>query len=145
MSDSLWPHGVQNVRPSCPSPTVTDDSNLCPLNQWCHPTISPSVVPFSSRLQSFPASGSFPMSQLFALGGQSIGVSVSTSVLPMNTQDWSPLKRTGSKLRKENVKAVYCHPAYLTYMQSTLCEMLGWDKAQLSSVTQQWIPRTDLL
>ena len=70
-------------------------SNSCPLWWWCHPTISSSVIPFSSRLQSFPASGSFPMSQLFTLGGQSIGVSVSTSVLPMNTQDWSPLGWTG--------------------------------------------------
>ena len=87
VSNSLWPHGPQHARPPCPSPTPRVDSNSCPLSQWCHPTISSSVVPFFSHLQSFPASGSFRMSQLFASGGQSIGVSASTSVLPMNTQD----------------------------------------------------------
>ena len=80
---------------SCPSPTPGVHSNSCSLSWWCHPTMSSSVVPFSSCLQSFPASESFQMSQLFASGGQSIGVSASTSVLPMNTQDWSPLKWTG--------------------------------------------------
>ena len=95
LSDSLRPHGLQHVRPPCPSPTPRAYSNSCPLSQWCHPTISSSVVPFSSCPQSFPASGSFQMSQLFALGGQSIGVSASASVLPMNTQDWSPLGWTG--------------------------------------------------
>ena len=84
-------HESQHARPPCPSPTPRAHPNLCQLSQWCHPTISFSVVPFSSCPQSFPASGSFPMSQLFAWGGQSIGVSASTSVLPMNTQDWSPL------------------------------------------------------
>ena len=92
-SDSLWPHGLQHVRPTCPSPTPVYPSS-CPLSQWCHPTISSSVVPFSCP-QSFPASGSFQMSQLFASGGQSIGVSASASVLPMNTQDWSHLGWTG--------------------------------------------------
>ena len=95
MSESLRPHGLQHARPPCPSPTPGVYSNSCPLSQWCHPTISSSVVPFSSHLQSFPASGTFPMSQLFASGGQSIGVSASTSVLPMNTQDWSLLGWTG--------------------------------------------------
>ena len=95
MSDSLRPHGLQHTRLLCPSPTPGVYPNLCPLSQWCHPTISSSIIPFSSRLQSFPASGSFQMSQLFASGGQSIGVSASTSVLPMNTQDWSPLGWTG--------------------------------------------------
>ena len=90
VSDSLWAHGPQHARPPCPSPTPGVHPNSCPLCQWCHPTISSSVVPFSSCSQSFPASGSFPMSQLFTSGGQSIGVSASTSVLPMNTQDWSP-------------------------------------------------------
>ena len=89
------PHGLQDSRPPRPSPTHGVYSNSCPLIRWCHPTISSSVVPFS-RLQSFPTSGSFQMSQLFASGGQSIGVSVSTWVLPMNTQDWSPLGLTGS-------------------------------------------------
>ena len=88
-SDSLWPHEPQHVRPPCPSPTARVYPNLCPLCQWCHPTTSSSVIPFSSCPQSFPASGSFPTSQLFASGGQSVGVSALTSVLPVNTQDWS--------------------------------------------------------
>ena len=89
MSDSLPPHGLQHARLSCPSPTPGAYSNSCPLSRWCHPTISSSVVPFSSCLQSFPASGSFPVTQFFASGGQSIGASA--SVLPMNIQDWFPL------------------------------------------------------
>ena len=89
-SNSLWPHGPQHTRPPCPSPAPKVYPNSCPPSQWCHPTISSSVVPFSSCLQSFPPSGSFQMSH-FISGGQSIGVSASTSVLPMNTQDWSPL------------------------------------------------------
>ena len=95
VSNSLWPHGLQHPRPPCPSPTPGFHPNPCPLSWWCHPTISSSVVLFSSCPQSLPASGSFQMSQLFASGGQSIGVSASTSVLPMNTQDWSPLGWTG--------------------------------------------------
>ena len=95
ISDSWQPHGLQHARPPCPSPTPGAYSNSCPLSQWCHPTISSSVVPFSSCLQSFPASGSFPMSQLFTSDGQSIGVSASASVLPMNIQDWFPFGWTG--------------------------------------------------
>ena len=95
VSDSLQPHEPQHAMPPCPSPTPGAYPNLCPLSQWCHPTISSSVVTFSSCLQSFSASGSFQMSQFFASDGQSIGVSASTSVLPMNTQDWSPLGWTG--------------------------------------------------
>ena len=95
MSDSLWPHESQHARPPCPSPTLRVYPNSCPSSQWCQPGISSSVVPFSSCPQSLPASGSFPMSQLFAWGGQSIGISASASVLPMNTQDWSPLGWTG--------------------------------------------------
>ena len=95
MSDSLQPHELQHTRPPCPSPTPGVYSNPCPTSRWCHPTISSSVVPFSSYLPSLPASGSFPRSQLFAWGGQSIGVSASASVLLMNTQDWSPLGWTG--------------------------------------------------
>ena len=95
MSDSLWPHELQHARPLCPSPTPGVYPNSCPSTWWCHPAISSSVVPFSSCPQSFPASGSFPMSQLFTSGGQSIGASASASVLPMNTQDWSPLGWTG--------------------------------------------------
>ena len=94
-ADSLRPHEPQHARPLCPSPTPEVHPNPCPLCQWCHPTISSAVVPFSYCLQSFPASGPFQMSQLFVSGGQSIGVSASTSVLPMNTQDWSPLGGTG--------------------------------------------------
>ena len=92
VSDSLWPHEPQHTRPSCPLPTPGVYSNPCPLSQWCHPAISSSVIPFSSCPQSLAASGSFPMSQLFTWGGQSIGVSASASVLPMNTQNWSPLR-----------------------------------------------------
>ena len=95
VSNSLQPHEPQHTRPPCPSPTPGVHPNPCPSSQWCHPTISSSVIPFSSCPQSFPASGSFPVSQLFASGGQSIGVSASTSVLPMNNQDWSPSGWTG--------------------------------------------------
>ena len=91
MSDSLQPHEPQHARPPCPSPTPRVYPNPCPLSRWCHATISSSVVPFSSCPQSCPASGTFQISQLYASVGQSIGVSASTSVLPMNTQDWSPL------------------------------------------------------
>ena len=94
VSNALRPHGLQHARPPCPSPTPRVYSNSCPLSQWCHPTISSSVVPFSSCLQSFPASGSLQMSQLFESGGQSIRVSASTSVLPMNIQDWFALGLT---------------------------------------------------
>ena len=89
------PNGLQHARLPCPSPTPRVYTNSCPLNWWCHATISSSVVPFSSRLQSFPASRSFPVSQFFASGGQSIRVSASASVLPMNIQDWFPLGLTG--------------------------------------------------
>jgi len=91
----LWPHGLQHARPPCPSPTPGVYSNSCPLSRWWHPTILSSVVPFSSHLQSFPASGSFPVSQFFTSGGQSIGVSGSASVLPENIQDWFLLGWTG--------------------------------------------------
>ena len=91
----LQPHEPQHTRPPCPSSAARVYPNPCPLSWWCHPTISSSVVPFSSCPQSFPASRSFPMSQLFASDGQSIGVSASTSVFPVNTQDWSPLGWTG--------------------------------------------------
>ena len=91
MSDSLRPHGLQHFRLPCSSPFPGACWNSCPLTHWCHPTILSSVLPFSSRLRSFPASGSFPVSQFFTSGGQSIGVSASASVLPMNVQDWFPL------------------------------------------------------
>ena len=92
---TVWPHGLQHTRLPCLSPTPRACSNSCPLSRGCHPTISSSGIPFSSCLQSSPASGPFPMSQFFASGGQSIGASASASVLPMNIQDWSPLGWTG--------------------------------------------------
>ena len=95
MSNSLWPQGLQHARPPCPSPSPRVYSSSSPLSRWCHPNISSSAVPFSSCLQSFPASGSFPMSQLFISGGQSIRVSTSATVLPMNIQDWFSLGWTG--------------------------------------------------
>ena len=94
MSDSLWPHELQHTRPPCPSPTPGVHSNSRRSSRWCHPAISSSVIPFFSCPQSLPASQSFPMSQLFAWGGQSTGVSALASVLPKNTQDWSPLEWT---------------------------------------------------
>ena len=93
--DFLRPNGLQHTRPPCPSPAHGVYSNSCPLSRWCHPAISSSVTTFSFCLKSFPASGSFPMSQFFASGGQSIGVSASASVLPMNIQNWFPLGWTG--------------------------------------------------
>ena len=108
VSDSLQPHEPQHARLPCPSPTPGVYPNPCPLNRWCHPAISSSVVPFSSCPQSLPASGSFPMSQLLASGGQSIGASVSTSVLPMNTQDWSLLGWTSwIALQSKGVSRVF--------------------------------------
>ena len=110
MSDSLQPHESQHARPPCPSPTPGGHSNSCALSQWCHPAISSSVVPFSSYPQSLPSSGSFPMSQLFAWGGQSIGVSAWASVLSMNTQDWSPLEWTGwISLQSKGLSRVFCN------------------------------------
>ena len=95
VSDSLQPHELQHTRPHCPSPTPGVHPNLCASSRWCHPAILSSVVPFSSCPQSLPVSGTFPMSQVFAPGGQSSGVSASASALPMNTQDWSPSEWTG--------------------------------------------------
>ena len=108
VSNSLWPHELQHTRPPCPSPTLRVYSNSCPSSQWCHPAISSSVVPFSSCPQSLPASESFPMCQLFTWGGQSIGVSALVSVLPMNTQGWSPLEWTGwISLRSKRLSRVF--------------------------------------
>ena len=108
VSDSLQPHELQHFRLPCPSPTAGVYPNPCPLSRWCHPTISSSVIPFSSCPQHFPASGSFQMSQLFASGGQSIGVSASTSVLSVNTQDWFPLGWTGwIALQSEGLSRVF--------------------------------------
>ena len=112
MSNSLQPHGLQHTRLPCPSPTPGAYSNSCASRWWCHPTILSSVVPFSSRLQSFPVSGSFPVSQLFASGGQSIGVSASASVLSMNIQDWFPLGWTGwMSLQSKELSRVFSSTA----------------------------------
>ena len=107
MSDSLWSHEPQHIRPPCPSPTAGVYPNPCPLSRWCHLTISSSVIPFSS-LQTFWASGSFQMSQFFESGGQSTGVSASASVLPMNIQHWSPLGLTGLvSLQSEGLSRIF--------------------------------------
>ena len=106
-SDSLWPHESQHARPPCPSPTPRAHSNSCPLSQWCHSTISSSVVPFSFCLQSFPASWCLPMSQFFVSGGQSIGAAASASVLPANIQDWFPLGLTGLILLSKGLSRVF--------------------------------------
>ena len=122
VSNSLRPHGLQHSRPPCLSPTPRVYSNSCPLSQWCHPTISFSVIPFSSRLQSFPASGSFQMSQLFASGGQSTGVSA--SVLPMNIQDWFPLGWTGwISLQSKGLSRVFFNPTVQKHQ--LLCTQLS--------------------
>ena len=108
VSDSLLPHESQHARPPCLSPTPGVHPNSCPSSQWCHPPISSSLVPFSSCPQSLPASESFPMTQLFAWGSQSIGVSASASVLPMNTQDWFPLGWTGwTSLQSKGLSRVF--------------------------------------
>ena len=110
MSHSPQPHESQHARPPCPSPSTRVNSNWCPLSGWCHPAIWSCVVPFSSCLQSFPASGSFQMSQLFTSGGRSTGVSASASVLPMNTQDWSSLGWTGwISLQSKRLSRVFSH------------------------------------
>ena len=107
VSDSLWLHRLQHSRPLCPSPTPGVHPNSCVLSQSCHPAISSSVVPFSSCPQSLPTSRFFPVSQLFAWGGQSIGVSASALVLPMNTQDWSPLEETAWILQSKGLARVF--------------------------------------
>ena len=111
MSNSLWSHGLQHVRLPCPSPTSGAYSNSCPSSWWCHPAISSSVIPFSSRLQSFPASRSFTMSHFLSSGGQNIGVSASASVLPMNIQDWFPLGWTVFiSLQSKGLSRVFSDP-----------------------------------
>ena len=116
VSDSLRSHESQHARLPCPSPTPGVHSNSCPLSQWCYPAISSSVVPFSSCSQSLPASVSFPVSQLFAWGGQSIGVSALASVLPMNTQDWSPLGCTGwISLQSKGLSRVFSNTTVQTH------------------------------
>ena len=124
MSDSFWPHGLQHTRLPCPSPTSGAYSNSCPLCRWCHPTISSSILPFSSCLQFFPASGSLPMSWFFASGGQTIGASASASVLPMNIQNWFPLGWTGwISLKSKGLSRVFFN---------TTCQKHQFFGAQLS-------------
>ena len=128
VSNSLRPHGLQHARPPCLSPTPRVYSNSCPLSQWYHPTMSSSVIPFSTCAQSFPASGSFQMSQLFASGGQSNGVSASTSVLPINTQDWSPLGWTGwISLQSKGLSRVFFN---------TTSEPQKWGKNEMQKRSQ---------
>ena len=121
MSDSLWSHGLQHARPPCPLTTPGVYSNSCPLSWWCHPAISSSVAPFASRLQSFPASGSFKMSQFFAPGGQNIAVSASASVLPKNIQDWFPLGWTGwISLQSKGLSRVFSNTIVQKHQSSAL-------------------------
>ena len=128
MSDSLQPHELQHARPPCPSPTPGVYPNSCPSGSWYHPTISSSFIPFSSCPKSFPASGSFQMSQLFVSGGQSIGVSASTSVLPVNTPNWSPLGWTvWIFLQSEGLSGVHGIPhKQILNMLEVECNYLVW-------------------
>ena len=121
VSSPLRSHESQHSKPPCPSPTHRVHSNLCPSSWWCHPAISYSVVPFSSCPQSLPASGSFPMSQLFARGGQSTGVSALASVLPMNTQDWSPLGLVGTPCSPRDSQESSPTPQFKSINSSVLC------------------------
>ena len=134
--DPLWPHELQHARPPCPSPTPGVYPNPCPSSQWCHPTISSSVVPFCSFSQSFPASGSFQMSQLFKSGGLIIGVSASTSVLPMNTQDWSLLGWTvGSPCSPRDSKDSSPSPQFKSINSSVLSFLYS---PTLTSILDHW-------
>ena len=140
MSDSLRPHEQQHARPLCPSPAPRVHPNLCTSSQWCHPTISSSVVPFSCP-QSFPASGSFPMSQLFTWGGQSTRVSALASVVPKNTQDWSPLEWTGwMSLQSKGLSRVFSNTTVQKHQffgaQLSLYR-IAFHKLQLSKTNKQ--------
>ena len=131
MSDSLPPHGLQHTRPPCPSPTPRACSNSCPSSRWCHPAISSSVVPFSSCPQPLPASQSFPMSQLFAWGGQSTGVSALASVLPKKSQGWSPSEWTGwISLRSKGLSRVFSNT---TVQKHQFCgtQLSSWSNSHI--------------
>ena len=133
MSDSLWPHGLQHARLLCPSPFPGVCSNSCPLSQWSHPTISSSVVPFFSCLQFFPASRSFPMSKLFASGGQRIGASA--SVLPVNIQSWCPLGLTGLfSLLTKGLKSLLQHHG----SQASILQCSPFFMVQITSIHGYW-------
>ena len=130
VSDSLRPHGLQHARLPCPSPIPRAYSDSCPSIRWCHPTISSSVIPFSSGFQSFPASGSFPMSQFFTSGGQSIEVSVSASVLPMNIQDWFPFGLTSwISLQSKGLSRIFSNS---TVQKASILPRLAFFIVQLS-------------
>ena len=133
---TLRPHESQHARPPCPSQTPGVYSNSCPSSRWCHPAISSSVVPFSSCPQSLPASGSFPTSQLFKWGGQSTGVSASASVLPMNTQDWSPLRWTGwISLQSKGLSRVFSNTIFKSINFSVLSFL---HSPTLTSIHDNW-------
>ena len=135
MSNSLRPHESQHARPPCPSPTPGLYSNSCPSSRWCHPAISSSVVPFSSCPQPLPASGSFPVSQLIAWGGQSIGVSASASVLPMSTQNWSALGWTGwISLQSKGLKSLLQHQG----SKASILRRSAFFTVQLTSIHDHW-------
>ena len=136
MSDSLWPHGLQHARPHCPSATHGVYLNSWPLSQWCHLTTSSSLIPFSSCLQSFPASGSFQISQFFTSGGQSIGVSASASILPMNIQDWFPLEWTvWTSLQSKGLWRVFCNTTVQNISSSAISFLCS---PTLTSVHDYW-------
>ena len=142
MSDSLWPHGSQHARLPCPSSTPRGCSNSCPSSRWCHPTISSSVLPFSSRLQSFLASGSFQMSQLFASGGQSIGVSASASVLPINIQDWFPLGGTSwISLLSKGSREGHGNPLQCSCLENPRDGGAWWAAIYGVAQSQTWLKR----
>ena len=134
-SDSLQPHGLQHASPPCPSPTAGDNSNSCPLSWWCHPIISSSVAPFSSCLQSFPASGSSQIRQLFTSGGQSIGASASTSLLPMDTQNWYPLGLVGSPYSPKDSQESSPTPEFKSINSSALS---SFSSPTLTSIHDYW-------
>ena len=142
VSNSLWPHGLQHAKLPCPSPTPKAYSNSCPSCQWCHPTISFSVIPFS-HLHSFPASGSFPMSRFFASGGQSIIVSASAPVLPMNIQDWFPLGLTAwISLQSKGLSRIFSNTAVQKH-QFFGAQLSLWSSSHihtwLSEKPQPWL------
>ena len=140
MSDSWWPHGLQHVRLPCPLPTPGAYSDSCPLNQWCHPTIASSVVPFSSQPSIFSGVRVFPMSQFFASGGQSIGVSASASVLPMNIQGWFPLGWTGwIFLWSKGISRVFSNTKFKRINSSTLSFLCS---PTLTSIHNYWKNRS---
>ena len=132
---TLRPRGLQHARPPCSSPTPGVDSNLCPFSRWCDPTITFSVVPFSSCLQSFPASGSFQMSQFFTSGGQSMGVSASASVLPMNIQDWFPLGRAVGSPCSPRDSQESSTPQFKSISSSTVSFLYS---STLTSIHEHW-------